>query len=885
MKAAELFQGEKKVIPHNLLFRNKVSIPIIQQNPVSRMRIDNDLSIGLKGSLTLVIAPAGFGKTTAVADWIGRAGLPAAWFSADSEDNTIKRFWSYLTAALDGIMPGLEDRLSHYMYDISSITAESIVTILVDEFFNYKKNFLLVIDDYHLLTDDSIHKSLEIFIRYKPQNAHVIIISRSKPPFAAARLKAEGQLKEIRLAELQFSGLEIEQYCRQKGLAPSRNDSKRLEAYTEGWAAGLYLTLESTGNNFNFSRLYSASGRNSRQIASYLTEEVTGRWTEAENAFMIKTSVLPSMSGSLCDAVTGRSDGKEMLERLSSSNAFILPLDNEGSWYRYHHLYAEFLREISDSRGIDKEDLHKRAAEWYELNGYASEAVEHYLKSGKLDNVVGIIEKKGPEMVKTGDLPALSECFRQLPDGIIAGNDMLCLTGAWLLALSGRTTDAEKWIGLMEERYMGGFDVNATEDWVRQMQAEILAYRGVTGLSHESPQVIFQIIMKFRETVKVRSIFCSTGINFSQGDASLLSGIVGMKGHLRMIDREFAGIYESARKSAIRRYLGYIPVLMGEIAFERNHAEMAVPLLIKGMEEAEDSNTACSYVPAIITLARIAKAKGDIVSTGVLLADGEKKLKSMGNSHMVPVLAAFKARLAMEAGENEAVNDWIRRCCLDIYDKPGRQRIYEHITLIRALIFKKEYDSCTLLLTRLHLLAETENNAYYRIELHILHSILLIGQGQTRKAMETLAEALRLGEREGYERIFIEEGITMGMLLSRFLKWNVKQEAPGGLPVPPLYVRKLLKYNREYSMMMRACTRKNGKCQSSPNHILQPLTRREKEVLRLLGSELTNAEIAATLDITVNTVKVNCSSIYRKLNVKNRDQAVACVRESRNPGN
>ncbi len=881
MNSAVVLPKKNDSYQNSILFGTKLYIPVVQQKLAARERLDAELDKGLEVALTLVTAPAGFGKTTAVAKWIEKLNIPSAWFSIDSYDNSLKRFWNYLVAAFDKIVPGLMNRFSEYFDSLNEIIAERIVTNLINEIFNYKGQFVLVLDDYHLISEELIHISMDLLLKYMPKNAHIVIISRSQPPFVSTRLKTTGQVKEIRMADLQFTEHEIMEYCSQRGITLSNSDLKMLETYTEGWAAGLYLILESTGGWHNFPNLQSGPEWKSHRIGSYLTEEVLHRWAEEENAFMIKTSVLSSMTGSLCDALTGRSDGKIMLEKLSSNNAFIISLDNEGCWYRYHHLYAEFLRRnLDNGDSADNNLLHGKAGKWYEENGYLLEAVDHYLESGNYDKAAGIIEIKGAELLKTGCLSTLTQWLVKLPDGIIRENDLLCLTFAWSLALSGRLEEAEKRINLVESKYAGGAAANKPDEWIRQMRGEILAFRGVTGINREKPQTILRIIMDYKGLMNNRSIFCNAGINLNPGEGSLLPGMVGMNGYLSIIDREFAKIYESARANAIKRYFGYIPILMGEIHFERNHIDESIPLLMKGMEEAESGSIAGSYVPAVITFARIMKAKGDIGRASVILDEGEKKLKRMGSIHMAPVIAAFRARIAMETGDGEAVAEWMRRCCLDVVEKPSRQRGYEYITFIRALIFIKQYDNCMLMLSRFLLFVEKEQNEYYKIEQMILKAIVHLEQGQTLLAMETIDEALAHGEREGYERIFIEEGIPMGILLARYLKWHFKKGNERSLSVSPVYVRKLLKYNREYSMILKTCTRKSNNNPRSPNLNRQPLTKREKEVLRLLDSELTNAEIAATLDITVNTVKVNCTSIYRKLDVRNRYQATVHARET-----
>lgn len=864
----------------NMLFRVKLHIPVIQKKLISRKRIDNALDGGLKGRLTLVTAPAGFGKTTAVIKWINQVNIPAAWFSIDSYDNSLKRFWSYLIAALNTILPGMEEKFSQYLYSTNSGAIEEVVAVLVNELMKFRKDFILVMDDYHLIEDDSVHESLALLIKYLPENAHIVIISRSQPPFSSIRLQTVGQVKEVRISDLQFTSNEIAEYCRERGMFLSNKDIKALESLTEGWAAGLFLILDSDGHNYNFKRQFPSSGWENLRISSYLTEEVMSRWTEDERSFMLKTSMLSSMTGPLCDVLTGRMDGAFMLKSLSDNNTFVIPLDNEGQWYRYHHLFFEFLQKQLNTAGISSvSPLHERAGGWYEKNGYFSEAAGHYLQGGKYEKAAAVIEKLGLNMIKTGEFSTLLGWLGSLPADIVKGSDMLCLTYAWTLVLSDRADDAEYWINLVETRDKEAVLNNVNEGWKSQIEIEIVSIRGLMGLMNEDSQRILKSVEIFKDKMLGESIFCSWGLNFNRGEASLLAGTIGSRGQLSRLDKEYTEIYERARKYAIRNYYGYIPVLMGEIYFERNSIEKSIPLLMKGIDEAENSGMAGSYVPCVITLARIMKSRGDMKGAFETVRAAEQKLMEMGNVHLLPVIAAFRARLNIESGNTSIVEDWLRVNCLDIHDMPNMQKMYEYITLARVLNDMEDYDNCLLLLTKLLILAEKEKNLIYIIEILNLQSIVYQALGQTQRAMEVIEKSLRLGEKEGYERIFIEEGIPMAAILGRFVRSYNKEGTCGSVLVSPVYVRKLLKYTRAYCIIVKTFMVEKAKSKRASQLLGQPLTKREKDVLRLLDSELTNAEIAYTLDITLNTVKVNCTNIYRKLDVKNREQAVRCARE------
>lgn len=883
------------------LFRIKLQIPVVQQKLASRTRIDYDLNEGLKGRLILVTAPAGYGKTTAVVKWTEQLHIPIAWFSIDGLDNSLKRFWSYFIAALETIIPGLEERFSRYLYTAHNITAASIVTPLIDEMYQFKNSFVLVMDDYHLIEDTLIHESMALLLKYLPDNAHLIIISRTLLPFNSVRLQTIGQIKEIRLADLQFTTEEIAGLCQVKGIFATIKEVMDLETLTEGWAAGLYLLLDSAGKDkVSLSGQICGSGPERQRIASYLSEEVIKQWGEAEKSFMLKTSILQALSGPLCDALTGREDGKEMLKRLADHNAFIIALDYKGGWYRYHHLFAEFLQKrLESSLDTEKYKLHEQAGIWYEKEGHFAEAIGHYLQGCHYEKAADIIEKKGREMLKTGAAETLISWLGILPHELVAGRDLLCLTYAWALIIINKEEEAKYWVDQVELHFSNPAAKYRDEDWKRQLEVEVVAAKGFIGLKKQSLISTTQSMIKFQEIMRQGSIFLLSGINFNMGGASLIGGMFGLKGHLHIVEKEYLAVYEKTR-NFIKMPNGYIPIMMGEILFERNRMDEAVAMLAKGSREAEESSAIGGLVPLTITYARVLKSKGDIKGAFAVVQDGEEKLKKMGAVHLLPILSAFKTRMSLETGDREAIENWMMRNCLDIFDNPALPNIFEYFTLARVLMARKAYENCLLLLNKIKLFAEKENNLLYTLEVHILLAIVYYLQGHTQKAMNVLQQALKIGEMNGYERVFIEEGVTMAALLNRFVRNGLKkvsvektaqitdstdillQDIEGNYAdvstVSPSYVRRLLKLTRDYCVTVKAFGAEKTKTIGGAREKMS-LTKREKDILRLLDSELTNAEIAYTLDISVNTVKVNCFNIYRKLEVRNREQAVRIAKE------
>ena len=865
---------------HDILFRTKLNIPFGHKSVVSRSRIIDELDKALKVKLTLITATAGFGKTTAVAYWAMQSGMPAAWFSIDSHDNSVKKFWSYVIVALETVIPGLAGMFSRYLHTSDNFTAEGLVAALVEEISKFDTDFILILDDYHLIQNGEIHESFSMFLKYIPSNAHVIIVGRSKPSFVSARFEISGNMREMGINELRFESSEIEDLSKAYGIMLSKSELNLLEKRIEGWVVGLCLIFDSLcrEHTSNFAKLVSGSGWNNHKITSYLMEEVIDNCAEEDRTFMLKTSILSQINGPLCDELTGCTDGNAILKRLSRSNAFIVAVDSEGYWYRYHHVFSEFLQNmIKSSDKLSAGELHERAGNWYERNGYIDEAVSHYVKCDKMEKVAAMIEKNSRQLLRTGDFSILKGWLEKLPATLVRNNDRLCLANAWALMLSGSVKEAETWMNVLEERYTLQDETPHDDVNRKKIGFEILYFKAYAGIWKDERKGILISLRKMKEMMDEHFSF-DFSLNLNACEACLMAGMMGFRGRLSLLE-DYVPIFETARKDVIKKGYGYIPALMGELLYERNQVENAVPLLIKALDEAENEQMAGSLIPAEITLAKIMKARGDIAGAYGIIADAEMKLIKMGALHFQPILSAFRARMGIECEDSETVEKWLKINCLDINDTPSLHRIYEYITLARVLIFMKDYNGATLLLNRLLVFAQKESNIFYTIEILNLLAISYYAAGQTQKAMMSLRESLLLGEREGYERHFIEEGMAMSALLGRFLRQNYSKGTNEAPTISPLYIRRLLAHTKEYCITIKTFIKRKESGRRISKEFTQPLTKREKEILRFLSLEFTNEEIASTLDISLNTVKVNCTNIYRKLDVKKREQAVSRARE------
>ncbi len=435
------------------LLKTKLFTPRGPSNLVARPQLTEKLNRGLEGRLTLVVAPAGFGKSTVLAEWVRRRELPFCWVSLDASDNDPVRFYSYMLAALETVQPGT-GKIMPALHSSAPSGLDRVMALLIDNLSAFPGNLILVMDDYHLIQESRIHQSLSYFIEYMPANMHLALSSRIEPPFPLTRLRTRGQLTELDARDLRFGPVEVGALYQQQGIHLTGEQVKQLEARTEGWAAGLQLAALSMQGGTDISRVIAGISGENRYIATYLAEEVFEKWPTAWQEFLMRTSIPDRLCGLLCDAVTGGTGSAGVLYELAATNAFVFRLDQEGRWYRYHHLFTGFLQDrLREKRPSLLSGLHRKAAEWYENNGFATEAVKHCLKGEDFGRAASLIELHAPELLNKRETAILQAWLKYLPDTLVSQNVMLCLIYAWTGVLAEQPELVELWLLRAETAY------------------------------------------------------------------------------------------------------------------------------------------------------------------------------------------------------------------------------------------------------------------------------------------------------------------------------------------------------------------------------------------------------------------------------------------------
>lgn len=819
---------------HPTFFFNK--LPNLKTCILPRPRLQQILDRSLDKKLTLVIAPPGTGKTIAVIDWLHNRSFQHAWLCFAERNNNDPAFFDHcLTAVLKA--PQLQKH----------------------------KKLLLVLDDYHLVTNPLIDKNLHLLLNQMPENMNIILISRFEPRLSLAKLRVENQLMEIRERELAFNVEEICSFFACRKITIDLDDACVLQSYTEGWITGICLASLSLKSDDHISR-FVRNFQGNELIFNYFNEEVFQGYPRQMQDFMIMTSILNPLNVPLCDAVIGVNNSLHTLRKLLSRNAFIYPLDPQRFAYNYHPMFRSFLQEllVRHDDPLLPQKLHKKAAAWFEKHGYMEEAMHHYILSRNFDKAAAILEQQAPGMLCSGNLNTLLEVLSRMPESSIQDKYLLCLGYAWLLALRGQFPEAELWLkkveGAIEPRGSEGSGKNSAE----QLRGELACIKAYLAIVDKRD--IFLCISEIQNAgrfIPGGSILLQHGVCFNQGQATLLGSSLGMYGRLHKTGIFYQRAYKNV--AALGRADGYAEVLLGEIFYEKNDLKNALLFLSEGLEKAERTTNEGAMIPALYLLAKIKKARGNMEDALDILNEAAKKTGS-ADSSWLPLLSAMRVRFWLIKGDVAEVSNWMNGERPGILGKSDLSNMFLYLTLARVLVDRGKLEEAVFLLSKLLSLAEPQDFVNGVIEILILQALAFDKLGASDNALNTLQKALKLGETEGYLRIFADEGVALAPLLHKYLSWEAGRSCCRSDQVSLTYVKKILTLiGHNYPQLSQPLHRKI---------ISEPLTEREYQVLKLLAEGLNNNEIAEILGISLPTVRTHTSNIYGKLSVRNRTQAV-----------
>ena len=872
------------------ILATKLYIPPLRPNVVIRPRLLEQLNEGLHRKLILISAPAGFGKTTLVSEWLAGSERPAAWLSLDEGENDPTRFLTYLVAALQTIAATIGEGVSGVLQSPQPPPTESILTALLNEITAIPDNFVLILDDYHVIDAKAIDHALTFLVEHLPPQMHLVIATREDPQLPLARLRAGGHLTEVRAVDLRFTPVEAAEFLNQAmGLTLSAEDVSALESRTEGWIAGLQLaalSLQGQKDTAGFIRTFTGSHH---FVLDYLVEEVLGQQPESLQTFLLRTSILDRMTGPLCDAVLldPSGSGQETLEYLEHANLFLVPLDNERRWYRYHQLFADLLRQrlhqrSTSSTGDEVEDvneLHIRASVWYEDHELEIEAFQHAAAANDVARAERLIEGEGMPLHFRGAGASVLNWLESLPRTALDTRPSLWVTYASTLLFGGQHTAVEQKLQAAE----AAMPRTELDDKTRDLVGRIASMRATLAVIQHDGETIITQSRRALEYLRPDNLPVRTATTWTLGYAYQLQGdraaasqayteviSIGKSfgdsiytlaatinlGQLQEADNQLYLAAESYRRSlqlagdppqrmACEAHLG-----LARICYEWNDLEAA---LAHGQQSAQLARqiTVDTLAAYGVFVARLKLAQGDVSGAAAALDEAEAYVRRYSFVFRMPDVAAAQVLLLLHQGHLAAAAHLAQT---------------HELPLSQARVYLAQGDTSAALARLLPWRRQVEAKGWAdeRLKVMVLQAVALQAQGKQDQAVHLLCDALALAAPGGFIRLFVDEGPPMAHLLSE----------AAALGMMPDYTGKLL-------AVVEAEAQKREITSSLPvpaQPLIEPLSPRELEVLHLMAAGLSNQEMCERLFLALSTVKGHNRTIFGKLQVQRRTEAVARAR-------
>ena len=896
-----------------LLLTSKYRLPAPRPGAIARGRLADRLQAACRSTLTVVSAPAGFGKTTLLTQLLVTAsgdGAAVAWVALDQRDNDPAVFWTYLvtavSTAVDGIGTGALQLLAS-----PPPPMDAVLSTLLNDLNGLPTDLVLVLDDYHLVESPEVHEAMTFLLEHQPPQLHVVLATRADPPLPMARMRARGQLVEVRAADLRFTSAEAAAYLNgSMALGLSDSDVAALEARTEGWIAALQLAALTLLGRDDASAFIADFAGDDRYIVDYLAEEVLARQPAEVRDFLLQTAILERLTGPLCDAVTGRDTGKATLIALERANLFLVPLDDRRQWYRYHQLFADVLHaHLLDERPDLVSTLHRRASTWFEANDDTAQAISHAQVAGDTDRAADLMELALPAMSRTRREAEFARWLRALPDDVVRTRPVLGVAFAGVLAQVGDfgtvgerldriEAELRRPDGSWPQRPPSGLIV-VDQASFRSVPARIGLYRAALALSTGDLDATVAHArralslappddalaraaggalaglaswaagdLRGAHAAYAQSVAGLTSVGFLAdvlGCTITLGDIERVQGQLAAALRTYRHALDltaPAPGTAPLRGTADMHVGMAGVLLERNDLAGARDELAASAGLGRHNGLPQNAYRWRVVTARLREAEGDLDGALALLDEAERVYDGdyAPNVQSVP---AMRARLRIRRGELALAGQWAEERQLSAADDAVYLREYEHLTLVRLLLARhrvepraRELSNALSLTDRLLAAAEGGGRRAIVIEALMLQALGHDTGRDQSAALDALRRAVTLAEPEGYVRLLIDEGPPIVTLLKALRKH----------PAAPGYVNRLIAQVR-------------GPGPSNRQQLVEPLTGRELDVLRLLGGDLDGPDIARELSVSLNTLRSHTKNIYAKLGVTSRRAAVRQARD------
>jgi len=882
------------------LLTTKLYIPQLHADTVPRPHLYERLDEGLTRKLTLVSAPTGFGKSTLVTGWLSERDQPAAWLSLDQGDNDPVRFWTYIIAAIQTIHQEIGVEARQIVSAPQLRSTEPVAISLINDISQLADDLIVVLDDYHIIEAGQVHAGMSYLLEHQPPNLHIVLLTRVDPSLSLARLRAHSQLIEIRAEDLQFSTEEAATLFNEKmGLNLKPEHIEALNTHTESWVVGLQLAALSLKGQPSYDTFIEEFTGGHQFILDYLIEEVLVTVPDAQRGFLLRTSILERFCGKICRAVTGDPSSQQMLDEIRKSNLFLIPLDTDGRWFRYHHLFGEVLYALleQDHPG-EINALHLKAAAWFESEGHPGEAVDHALRSDDMARARELVLKHWLPALHRGEVATVLRWLGALPEEMKADDPFVALPYCWALFLSGQIPAIEPLLEQASnayERLVG--EGTLTDVQQSQVASQLSMMRSVLArgrgeharsVAHAeqaaglaAPEMLEAVGTAWNMLAAARAgagdydgaiEAYGRGIALAYAEGNLIGAygcIYGQAMYMLVKGRlnEAEGLCRSAIDRAVSEGHGDFPaagslyITMARINLERNRLDEAGAYLNTGLRIARPGGFGEAVRTGRYLRAHLAAERGDLDAAAEIFQDTGRVVNAMNDPYLIGELNWEWAKLCLKAGDLDAAREKLRILEENIAaTQHANLLLWRRWLFPRLLCAEERYDEALSALDEFIRRARAVNSKGELIRLLALQAVALDALGDRMPARSALHEALALGAPEGYIWLWLNAGPGLGPLLS-----DLRNESSTPQASHPYL-----------DILLDACQAAFGELpRPQPGELPDPLTKRELEIVRLICKGYSNPEIAGELVVTINTIKKHTSNIYGKLGVRSRTQAIA----------
>lgn len=887
------------VIP---LLTTKLNPPPLGPDLIQRPQLIERLNKGINGKLTMLSAPAGFGKTTAVIQWLLQIDRAYAWVSLDNGDNDSNRFLTYFISALQNINQNFGKGIQTALQMPQAPPAAAVIAELINDIAAYNNPFILVLDDYHQIDNQQIHDLIAYFIEHQPENILLVISTRYDLPISVSKLRSQRQLTELRSADLRFTLEETSDFLNgTMALELPPESIKALENRTEGWAATLQLlalSLQAREDKLSFVNTFSGDHT---YIVDYLVDEIMTSQSEQIQSFLVQTSVLDMFCVSLADAVLEISDSQDLIEQIAQVNLLLIPLDDERRWYRYHHLFVDYLRQgLTDLQPQRIPQLHLRAAAWYQENGYVEEAIKHGMQAEAYDFVIDLIEDNAEIFWWRGEHSLLHKWLLEIPHDLTAARPGLNIIFSIIYLMGGKNDEAEKYLEIAEKALAG----NQTKPEQAEMYGMISAVRASCAflLNGDVPTTI-EYARQALQLLPEDNATWRCVVALASGDAHALTGdLIAAKedyqeavNAAKQADHLFLFMVASAKLAnsflvrgllhdgadtarqamtlADEREMLHTPrtallfIILADIYCEWNQLSDASKYIHEGLELSRRANNVFASAWGYRTLGKILFSKGDLSGAQNAIDNLEDLTRKSNLPHfLISSLVTWKVRIEIARSKKDKDRLRIVERLLGDNDSISNEEKITYdsylrlFSLARLMIAQQKYPVVEDYLERLLQISGSWGYTNGMIEVLVLQSVTYYAQDKVDQALSALKDALSRAEPEGYIRLFVDEGRVIADLLKQIGTTGIFSD----------YITTLLAAFEEFPGV---------ETPKSDQPLIEPLSERELEILDLLTTELSVPEIADRLMVSANTVRTHTRNIYAKLEVHNRRAAVRRAEE------